>query len=143
MAREALVLDASVGVKWFSRQDESDLERALDIRSAHLSGRTSVLVPDLFYHEVTNAIAHKHFFSVQALQRAVSSLFRLSLQTVPVQASLLASAVEISRRHNITIYDAAYVAVATQEGCPLVTANPRHQGRALGCEVIPISEWKG
>ena len=39
--QEALDLDASVGVKWFSSRDESALEPALAIRGDHLNRRMS------------------------------------------------------------------------------------------------------
>lgn len=59
MARQSLVLDASVGVKWFSARGESALAKALDIRDAHIDGHAVIMVPDLFFYEVANAIVHK------------------------------------------------------------------------------------
>jgi predicted nucleic acid-binding protein len=142
MARQTLVLDASVGVKWFSPKDEIALRQALAIRDAHIAEQTLVIVPDLFYYEVTNAIIHKKFFSTDTVQSVVSALFALDLQTTNIDAKLLADSVKISRQFNITIYDSCYVALARSRNCPLVTANPRHQGKSLGCKVIPIEEWR-
>jgi predicted nucleic acid-binding protein len=142
MARQTLVLDASVGVKWFSPKDEIALRQALAIRDAHIAEQTLVIVPDLFYYEVTNAIIHKKFFSTDTVQSVVSALFALDLQTTNIDAKLLADSVKISRQFNITIYDSCYVALARSHNCPLVTANPRHQGKSLGCKVIPIEEWR-
>lgn len=142
MARQTLVLDASVGVKWFSPGDETALIQALAIRDAHVSRQTLIIVPDLFYYEVTNAIIHKKFFSADTVHSVVSALFALGLRTAPVDAELLVNAVNVSRQFNITIYDSCYVATARSCNCPLVTANPRHQGQDLGCQVIPIEEWR-
>ncbi len=61
MARQTLVLDASVGVKWFSARGEAALDRALAIRDSHIAGHLLILVPDPFYYDVANAIIHKHF----------------------------------------------------------------------------------
>ena len=142
MARQTLVLDASVAVKWFSPSDEAALRQALAIRDAHISEQTLVIVPDLFYYEVVNAIIHKKFFSTDTVQSVVSALFALGLRTTSIDAELLADSVKISRQFNITIYDSCYVATARSHDCPLVTANPRHQGKTFGCKVIPIEEWR-
>ncbi|OGO36953.1 MAG: hypothetical protein A2147_09755 [Chloroflexi bacterium RBG_16_57_8] len=137
------MVDASVGVKWFSPKDETALRQAVAIRNAHMAEEVLIIVPDLFYYEVANAIVRKEFFSSDMLQSAVSALFALGLRTARIEGSLLGNAVDISRRYNITVYDSCYVVIAQDYGCPLVTANPRHQGRALGCEVVPIEEWHG
>jgi len=142
MARQALVLDASVGVKWFSAKAEQSLRQALQIRDGHVAGDLQVLVPDLFYYEVANAIVHKKHIPADAVQSAVASLFALGLQTASVETALLETSTGLARKFDITVYDACYVALAKQAECPLVTANPRHQGRQVGCQVIPIEEWQ-
>lgn len=68
MARQPLVLDASVGVKWFSARDEASLAQALDIRDAHIDGNALIVVPDLFFYEVANAIAQKKSTPSEAVQ---------------------------------------------------------------------------
>jgi len=142
MARQTLVLDASVGVKWFSAKDEPSLSQALAIRDRHVSGQMRVAVPDLFYYEVANALVHKRSIPAEETERAVGSLFALGLETVATSAELMAVSIKLARRLNITIYDACYAALAQQQGCSLVTANPRHQSGALGCEVIPLDKWR-
>src|SRR3989338_9128066 len=140
MARPALVLDASVGVKWFSPRDEQALKQALAIRDGHVSEDILVIVPDLFYYEVTNALVQKKFFSTGAVRSAGSSLFKLGLSTVNLNNTLLDDAIRISRQSAVTVYDAIYAAVAIERDVPLVTANPRHQHPELGCRFIPIEE---
>ena len=142
MARPTLVLDASVGVKWFSPQNEQALKQALAIRNAHVSEQILVIVPDLFYYEVTNALVQKKIFSTATVRSAGSSLFHLGLATVNLDGTLLDNAVRISRQSAITVYDAVYAAIAVESDSPLVTANPRHQRPGLGCQVIAVEEWK-
>ena len=142
MARPALVLDASVGVKWFSPQDEQALKQALAIRNAHVSEQILVIVPDLFYYEVTNALIQKKFFPTGIVRRAGSSLYDLGLSTVNLNDTLLDNAIRISRQSAITVYDAIYAAVAVEQDSPLVTANPRHQSSGLACRVISVEEWQ-
>jgi predicted nucleic acid-binding protein len=141
MASETLAVDASVAVKWFSRKDEKCLRRALDIRDAHVAGIVEAQVPDLLYYEVANALVTKARFSREMARSAASALFALSLSTVPIGASLLDVAVDLSHRNSITVYDACHLAVAMSRRCPLVTANPKHQGKEIGCEVVALSDW--
>ncbi len=142
MARRTLVLDASVGVKWFSAKDEDSLPRALDIRDRHVAGDIHIMVPDLFYYEVINALVHKRHIPSEAIQQVIADLFDLGLGAFPVGNAALASSALIARQFTITVYDACYVALARENACPLVTANPRHQRRDLGCQVVPIEEWQ-
>jgi hypothetical protein len=44
MARQTLVLDASVGVKWFSSENEVDLNQAEAIRDARMSNRDQIVL---------------------------------------------------------------------------------------------------
>ncbi len=141
MARKTLVLDASVGVKWFCAKGEAALQQSLAIRDAHIAQQTLIVVPDLFYYEVANAIVHKRFMPDEAVQLAVTSMFDLGLGAVPIDRGLLATSVRMARQFDISVYDACYTVLAQERNCPLVTANPRHQGRVLDCQVIPIERW--
>ena len=142
METKTLVLDASVGVKWFSARAESFLDQAIDIREAHLSNRLTIMVPDLFYYEVANAIVHKKFFQPEIVQNAISALYSLDLQNTLMDRDLMHHSIEIARQNSLTVYDACYMALAQRFSAPLVTANPKHLGQALGCEVIPVEKWQ-
>jgi len=142
MARPSLVLDASVGVKWFSARDEASLAQALAIRDAHIDGQALIVVPDLFFYEVANAITQKKSIPPEAVQSAVANMFVLGVTAISIDRELLDAAVMLSRRLDITVYDSIYIAVALKRHCPLVTANPRHQRQGLDCEVIPVEKWR-
>jgi predicted nucleic acid-binding protein len=126
---------------WFSARGEDSLEQALAIRDSHIAGNILILAPDLFYYEVTNAIVHKKSIPLDAVQSAVASIFDLGITTVPVDAALLTKSVSLARKLSITVYDACYLALAKDTASPLVTANPRHQNKGTGCEVIPLEKW--
>jgi len=142
VARPSLVLDASVGVKWFSARDEASLAQALAIRDAHIHGAALIVVPDLFFYEVANAIVQKEFIPPEAVQSAVVNMFALGMTAVSIDPQLLDASVTLSRQLNITVYDSIYIAVALRRDCPLVTANPRHQKQGLTSEVIPLEHWR-
>jgi len=132
MARQTLVRDASVGVKWFSVRNEPGLAQALALRDGHLAGDIHIAVPHLFCYEVINALVHKKSIPTEEVSSASEDLFSLGLAIVPVTAEAMTVSATLARECRITIYDA----------CSLVTASPRHQGPALGCKVIPLEEWR-
>ena len=103
MARQTLVLDASVGVKWFSARGEAALFQALAIRDAHIAGHITIMVPELFFYEVANAITHKLSIPLEAVQSAVASMFALDIGAVSIDSGLLESSVTLSRRLCITL----------------------------------------
>ena len=142
MAGQALVLDASVGVKWFSDIGEADIPRARAMLKAHAVGDISLLVPELFFHEISNALVHKKTISKDLLEEAISTLLALGLSVFPLSKDHLVMAVHLARKADITEYDAYYIVAAINAGCPLVTANPRHQREGLGCHVITLEEWQ-
>lgn len=141
MAPVTLVLDASVIVKWFSTADEANLKIALAIRDAHIDGRYSVIVPDILYHEVANALVHKAKLGTDYLMRSMNNLFDLNMLMFPVSAERLRSSVQLAKATGTTEYDAFYAIAAIDSHCPLVTANPKHQSRIPGCQVIPLEQW--
>jgi predicted nucleic acid-binding protein len=142
MARQTLVIDASVGVKWFSDIDESSVPQARAIMKAHASGEINLVVPDLFFHEISNALVFKKTIPLDLIDDSLATLFELDLSVLQVSVERLYTAVRIARKAGITEYDACYVVAGIENRCPLVTANPRHQKPDLGCRVIPIEEWK-
>ncbi|MBF8264566.1 MAG: hypothetical protein HW384_430 [Dehalococcoidia bacterium] len=135
------MLDASVLVKWFSTTGEANVAEAVDIMERHAEGDLVVAVPDLAYYEVANALTGKKVLTIQTVNLAMRDLFDFKLQTIAIDAELMVEAVKRAREFKITIYDASYIAVAEKCNCPLVTANPRHQGLAVGCQVIPLERW--
>ncbi|MEM2941687.1 MAG: type II toxin-antitoxin system VapC family toxin, partial [Thermoproteota archaeon] len=74
---EDLVLDASVIVKWFSIEEDSDI--AVEIRDKHVEGVLSIVSPDLALYEVVNALRYNPAFNTEDLKRAVSNLMDIGV----------------------------------------------------------------
>ena len=142
MARLSLVIDASIAVKWFSTLEEANVPQAVDILDRCTKGQIDLLVPALLYYEVSNALVYKKVLSNEKVRLSIAGLFSLGMQTIHTDTDFMLMSAGLARQFGITVYDACYVALAQRLDCPLVTANPRHQGQTLGCQVIPIEEWK-
>jgi predicted nucleic acid-binding protein len=117
-----LVVDASVAIKWYV--PEPDSQRALKI----LSGGTRLLAPDLLIAEVGNILWKKvrRGELTMAEARAIASALTKSspLELCPA-SELLATAMSIAVAHQRSVYDSLYVALAHERSCQLVTADER------------------
>jgi predicted nucleic acid-binding protein len=142
MARQTLVIDASIGVKWFSIIGEASVSQAKALLKLHAGGDINLVVPDIFFHEICNVLVYKKALTLSLIEEAIFNLYILRLSVLPASEDRLKAAVQLARNAGITEYDAFYAVAAIEKECPLVTANPRHQGHKLGCRVIPIEKWK-
>lgn len=122
------VLDASVAAKWFlPRVSEPLFEEASELLREYAAGRTTLLVPELFWAEFGNIMwkaARLNRISGAAGERAVSAVRELSFPSTAASV-LLESSYSIAISFDLTVYDAMYVALAVQRNAPLVTADHR------------------
>lgn len=124
MAREKKVVDASVLVKLFLHEENDD--KALALVQDHIAGKALIIVPELVFLEVINALRYKKQ-DVDALDKANQRLWKLQFHVEKMNAFLLKRTAELALEFNLTVYDALYVAVANNFGAPLITAD-----KALG-----------
>jgi len=116
-----LVIDASVGIKWFALEelnDEADLLHAVFER---------LIVPDLFFAEIANIIWKKTkngAMSVQSAKDIMPQLQSASLRSVP--SRLLGSrATELAIELGHPAYDCIYLALTELCDGLLLTADRR------------------
>ena len=133
-----LVLDASVAVKWFNV--EPLREKALIIRDRYVNGEIELIAPDLLYYEVANALRYNPRFGIEEVKSALKALEDLSIITYDFEGELREKAVELAYRFGITIYDAAYVALAVIRDASLYTANKEVVVKAQLTNVKYLSE---
>ena len=115
--------DASVLVKWFLHEQEGDRDRALALRDLHISGRSTIIIPQFALLEVLNAVRFSPKAKEEDGETALEALHDLHLETKPSEVDVLRKANAIAWAYKIAIYDALYVALAEQVGYPLITAD--------------------
>ncbi len=120
MEKQAKVLDASVVVKWFSEEENSD--KAINLKESYLNGEIILIIPILTKIEILNALRYKKN-SEEYLKKVNEDLENLQIKIAEINNNLLDKAVEISLKYNLTIYDSIYVAIAQLYGCQLITAD--------------------
>lgn len=121
---QALVVDSSVAVKWFLSEREPHVERAWALLESHLAEQVSIQVPDHLRLEVLNALLHRGV-TPNELGSATSVLDGFRLSWHQISAPLAASAADIAAHHGLTLYDAAFAALALELDAELVTADRR------------------
>jgi predicted nucleic acid-binding protein len=118
-----VVSDASVALKWFHDEGESDVEASRAILTAHTAREALVAVLDLTIYEVGNALLRGR---AEATAEQVAIVLDALQSTCPVlrpDTSELRLAADLAEQHSLTLYDAAYAAVAMKRDATLVTAD--------------------
>jgi predicted nucleic acid-binding protein len=115
------VVDASVVVKWFSRLEE-DIENSEKLLNSHVEGTSPLASSSLVLYEVCNALRFNPNLDEDDLLKAATSLLKLGLELVDFP-EVFESAIALAFSQDITIYDAAYIAVSQTYHIPLITAD--------------------
>jgi len=115
------VVDASVVVKWFSKFGE-DVENSEKLLNSHIEGISLLVSCSLVLYEVCNALRFNPNFGKEDVSGAAISLLKLELELVDFP-EVFESAIGLAFSQDITIYDAAYIAVSRTRHIPLITAD--------------------
>ena len=132
----AFVLDASVAIAWALR--EGDPRAQLAREQARIENAT---VPTLWWFEVRNALVVNERRGRITEQQTTSFLRELSrlaitIDRTPDEAGLLT----LTRRHRLTVYDAAYLELAVREALPLATLDAQLAAAAQFESVALVGE---
>ena len=121
-----LVVDASVAVKWYLRDEEylSEADLLLDHRKA---GRVELVAPRQIRVEVASSFrraALRGRISVPEVDGLIVDWLGIDLTLVDNEPLLL-EATRLWIRYGCTLFDGLYIACAAQTQAPLVTADER------------------
>jgi len=132
------VIDASVAVKWFKPSGEQHLEQALELLTAHRDGAVALAAPAHLRLEVINALWSK---SIDAgrLGDVARDLDDLDVLWFEIDGDLTEHAARIAAKTRLTVYDAAYVALALRLDAPLVTCDAKIIA-ADACSTRPLGQ---
>ncbi|HEX8959141.1 MAG TPA: type II toxin-antitoxin system VapC family toxin [Solirubrobacterales bacterium] len=116
-----VVSDANVALKWFHAEGEEEVAESRALVAAHKARTVVLSVLDLTAYEVGNALLRGR---AQAGAEQVGTVLEALAEICPSvrphrEEQRLAA--ELAERHGLTLYDAAYAAVAQNRGATLVT----------------------
>ncbi len=123
-----IVVDASVAVKWLPLfAKETLVDRAKHLLRRLADDQISLLVPELFWLEISNALCkavRRKDCSPTEAHQALVEIQLVSLKTLP-SIDLVNTAQEIAIQYGRSIYDSLYVALARSTGSDFVTADEK------------------
>lgn len=124
-----VVLDASVILKWF--REEKDSDRALSYRDGHIKGTERIICPILLHYELLNALITKRDLTMLDIVDILKELQRLQIVlVVPDQIEADHSAALIAMERGLSFYDASYIALAQKAKVDFITADKQLVERA-------------
>jgi predicted nucleic acid-binding protein len=140
MARDqALVVDASVALKWFV--DEISTEKALKIRD-HLKEEVIPIVPSLFFYEIANVLRYKPEFGSNDVKNIIQTLIDFQFRIEPFEQKLANLTIDLAYQYGITIYDASYIAIGKRSQVDFITADEKLFSKLNGERIILLEDWK-
>lgn len=120
------VIDASVAIKLFVDEKDSDRTRLFFVRGAE-TGVVHYYVPSLFFVECANILwkyVTRYDYPESRARKNLSRLFDFGF--ISIDSSLLAErAFKLALTHRISVYDACYLAASSIVPAPLITADNR------------------
>ena len=118
-----IILDASVGLKWFLNEVYS--AEAIKLMTGIRDKRLSAIVPFSFYAECANALWEKTRKEIIRFGRAHEALEEI--RKIPLLGHLHEDLEDVAYDnaciYDITVYDALYISLAEIYGVPLITAD--------------------
>ena len=137
------VIDASVAIKWLSLfKNEPLANQARQYLDRRTAGEIAVVVPDLFWAEVSSVLwkaVRRGMCDPDEASMALSTLQEQELAAVPSRI-LVESALNFALKYGRSVYDCLYVALAVRSNAELVTADEK-LANALAA-YLPV-KWLG
>jgi len=120
------VVDSSVVFKWYRQPgDEDYVPQAVSILERHLHGDIEIHVPGLLFYELGNILWLKETLVSKDALTILRESFALALQIHPIDFLLSEEAFRFAREHEITFYDASFVALSHLLQASFVTADKK------------------
>ena len=127
-----VVSDANVALKWFHAEGEEEVEAARALLRGQRQRTIALRVLDLTRYEVGNALLRGRLaVAAERVAEVLEALDTVCVSIAPT-ADDLGEAARLAEEHDLTLYDAAYAAVARRRGAQLATLDRKLLRAGLG-----------
>lgn len=127
-----VVSDANVALKWFHAGGEEEVEPARALLAGQRQRTVSLSVLDLTSYELGNALLHGRAGAGAEQVAVVLEALAVICPAISPDTDDLRAAAALAELHDLTIYDAAYAAVARRRGAHLATLDGELLQAGLG-----------
>ncbi len=131
------VLDASVAITWAMRDEDHS---TADLAFQKLQTDSSAVVPAIWWYEIRNVLLaneRRNRISPEDSIQFLSDLSGFEIELRPVENSQ--STIEVARQQKLSVYDAAYLALAMGLRLPIATLDEALQSAARSVNVPLLS----
>lgn len=135
-----IVVDASVMVKWIRTEKELLLEQADTLLRDTQKDKIELYAPELAKYEIGNVLVKRKLKLLEA-KSSLATLYHIPINFIPETQELAEQSYTLADKLTITYYDAAYISLAQELSCSLVTENVKHLGKVSTIKVIPLAEY--
>ena len=115
-----MVLDTSVIVKWFFKDDEENIKKADIILKQYLNNEIRIITPELSAFELANVLKNKIKKYQNVNLDIIDKLYNLGI-IFYIDKEILKFATKIATAINESVYDCIFIATAERFNCKLVT----------------------
>jgi predicted nucleic acid-binding protein len=140
---EKIILDANVITKWYIIEENSD--KALLLQKRFVDREIEIIVPSLLYLEVLNALKYSSLFEKAELNSIGESLEKYGFTFTNVAGEIREIMIELVMNHQISIYDASYIALSISLGVSMCTNDEKIRRKLptrLKKKVILLREYQ-
>src|SRR5262249_33859317 len=120
-----VVADANVVLKWFHTEGEPEVESARALLTLHGQLQVCLHVLDLTPYELGNALLGGQAKAGGRRTAVVLDALSQICPTIAATTGDLRYGCELAERHDLTVYDATYAAVAERREAQLATFDAR------------------
>ncbi|MBU4556567.1 MAG: type II toxin-antitoxin system VapC family toxin [Actinobacteria bacterium] len=120
-----LVVDTSVAFTWLVSSDEDSVVHAQALLDASRTGTCMLAAPSTLSIELANALRYSRRIDPKQALVLVEQLASLGVELFATTVQRVHVATALAYRHNISVYDALFLQLASELDCPLLTADRR------------------
>jgi predicted nucleic acid-binding protein len=131
------IVDASLALNWYLT-DEQDREYSISVFSS--LGNREILIPSLWIYEISNVllVAHRRGrIPATRIEYVLDSAMNLNLKVDAIAPATAVPLCRLALKHGLTVYDAAYLALALRSGAPIATLD-KALLRAMQAENVSV-----
>lgn len=118
-----IVIDTSVVLKWIPSLREEQVEEAREIYREMKLGQLELFAPVYLLVECLNILVFKKKLLVDEAVETIDRFRKSGIRFVELKAVDIKQLCRLVEKYNISPYDAHFLVVAGNYGCPLVTAD--------------------
>jgi len=126
-----VVSDASVVLKWFHAEGEDQVQESRELLEMYSDRRIGLYVLDLTMYEIGNALLRGRGLAADTVSVVLAALGEMVPRWVPRPVEW-SRALALAESHGLTLYDAAYGAVAERRDALLATTDAGLLAAGLG-----------